>query len=47
MGTQKLTHCMSCGEPLYATFPMHTMPDGAMHIGCYVLWERTGVTVVG
>jgi hypothetical protein len=43
---RKLTRCLSCREPLYATFPLRTFRDGAMHVGCYVLWARTGVTVV-
>jgi hypothetical protein len=33
-----LTKCAACGEPLYAGFPMRTVPGGgAMHVGCYVL----------
>jgi hypothetical protein len=32
-----LTRCTACGEPLYAGYPMRTVPGGAMHVGCHVL----------
>ncbi len=32
-----LTHCVRCEEPLYAGFPMRSVPGGAMHVGCWVL----------
>jgi hypothetical protein len=32
-----LTHCAACGEPLYAGYPLQTVPGGAMHVGCHVL----------
>ncbi len=35
-----LTHCAACGEPLYAGFPMRTVPGGAMHVGCHLLEMR-------
>jgi len=35
-----VTRCLACCEPVYAGFPLRAVPDGAMHVGCYVLAAR-------
>lgn len=37
---QPLTRCVACREPLYAGFPLRTVADGAMHVGCFMLEAR-------
>ena len=41
---EPLARCASCGELLYAEFPLRIVAPGAMHVGCHLLWVRHRVT---